>query len=524
MGYEIIRTSVVLLVAFTGQIALASGREALAQASPTSTEATANAAATTMENAVVKVFSTVIYPDYYKPWVRQAPSELIGSGVIIEGKRILTNAHLVRYASQVQVQASQSSEKVPASVAAIADDVDLAVLQLEDERFFESRNPLPRVSNLPPLKDTVTAYGYPIGGNSLSVTKGIVSRIEFTGSNPFAAGHLQIQIDAAINPGNSGGPAAVDDKMIGLAFSYVPSAQSIGYIIPSEEIDIFLEDIIDGHYDGKPTLPDELQTLENPALRARLKLPSSADGMVVHKIAKGGPAYPLKKWDLITKIGDKAIDNQGMIGAGAGLRVRFPYEIQHLAKGGRVPLTIVRDGRELQIELPVAPARRTLVADLHGAYPPYFVYGPLVFSTATMPFLGGFVSTLARNPMNAFNLMTGPLMKRMFDEPAFDGEQLVVVSSPFFPHKLSRGYGDPVGDVVDSINGTHVKNLAHLVELLRDASGEFIVIEFEGRGGETLVFRRQEMLAGTDEILSTNGVRSQGSPEMLQIWSAKQSH
>jgi hypothetical protein len=125
--------------------------------------------------------------------------------------------------------------------------------------------------------------------------------------------------------------------------------------------------------------------------------------------------------------------------------------------------------------------------------------------------------------MKAFNLMTGPLMKRMFEEPAFEGEQLVVVSSPFFPHKLSRGYGDPIGDVVDSINGTHVKSLAHLVELLRDARDEFIVIEFEGRGGETLVFRREEMLAGTDEILSSNGVRSQGSPEMLQVWTAKHS-
>src|SRR5436309_15669767 len=57
-------------------------------------------------NSVVKVFSTVRYPDPYKPWTKQAPSEISGSGVVIEGKRILSNAHLVLYASQVQIQAN----------------------------------------------------------------------------------------------------------------------------------------------------------------------------------------------------------------------------------------------------------------------------------------------------------------------------------------------------------------------------------------------------------------------------------
>ena len=84
---------------------------------------------------------------------------------------------------------------------------------------------------------------------------------------------MRIQIDAAINPGNSGGPAIAGDKMIGLAFSKLGGdTQNIGYIIPNEEVDLFLKDIADGHYDGKPAMYDELQTLENPALRDYLKL------------------------------------------------------------------------------------------------------------------------------------------------------------------------------------------------------------------------------------------------------------
>src|SRR5579883_182758 len=80
------------------------------------------------ESAVVKVFSTIRRPDVAKPWAKSAPIEATGSGVIIEGHRILTNAHVVSYASQVQVQGNQSGDKVAATVEAFAPGIDLAVL------------------------------------------------------------------------------------------------------------------------------------------------------------------------------------------------------------------------------------------------------------------------------------------------------------------------------------------------------------------------------------------------------------
>ena len=225
------------------------------------------------------------------------------------------------------------------------------------------------------------AYGFPTGGTSLSITKGIVSRIEFVSYNYPVSG-LRIQIDAAINPGNSGGPAIAGDKMIGLAFSKLGGdTQNIGYIIPNEEVDLFLKDIADGHYDGKPAMYDELQTLENPALREYLKLDKSVEGMVVHRPYKTDASYPLKEWDVITQIGDTPIDNQGMVKLDKDLRVSFSYLIQQLAKDGKLPLTVVRAGKTLQIELPVSAEHPTLVTDLHGSYPSYFIYGPLVFST-----------------------------------------------------------------------------------------------------------------------------------------------
>ena len=66
-----------------------------------------------------------------------------------------------------------------------------------------------------------------------------------------------------------------------------------------------------------------------------------------------------------------------------------------------------------------------------------------------------------------------------------------------------------------------MKNLKHLVEILRDSKDEFLTFTFDQRGAETLVFPRQAMIASTEEILTDNGVRSQASPELLAVWNAK---
>jgi S1-C subfamily serine protease len=472
-----------------------------------------------IENSVVKVFATMRYPDPFRPWTKQAPTEVSASGVVIEGKRILTNAHVVLYATQVQIQANAAGDKLSATVVAVAPGIDLAVLQLDDPSFFDTHSAINRASDLPRIKDAVLAYGFPTGGTSLSITKGIVSRIEFV-SYSFPVSGLRIQIDAAINPGNSGGPAVAGDKMIGLAFSKLGGdTQNIGYIIPNEEVDLFLKDIADGRYDGKPAMYDDLQTLENPALREYLKLDKSVEGMVVHRPYKTDAAYPLKEWDVITRIGDTPIDNQGMVKVSKDLRVGFGYMIQRLAKNGVLPLTLVRAGRTIQVELPVSAEHPTLVADLHGSYPPYFIYGPLVFSTATWQLISGLENNLGM--LRALGFVKSPLVTRALDAPDSDLEELVVISSPLFPHKLANGYSNPAGEVVYSVNGTRIRSLRQLVAVLRDLKDPFVTIEFDQKGGEALVFSRTAMVAATDEILTDNGVRAQGSADTLAVWQAK---
>jgi S1-C subfamily serine protease len=479
---------------------------------------TATAIPSRVENSVVKIFSTLRRPDPYKPWTKATPQDVTGSGVIIEGKRILTNAHVVGYASQVQIQASQDGDKVGATVVAVARGMDLALLKLDDESFFDKHPALPRASVLPDVREQVFAYGYPVGGNSLSITKGIVSRVEFV-TYSFGNAGLRVQIDAPINPGNSGGPVIAGDKMIGLAFSGMANAQNIGYVIPNEEVELFLSDVADGRYDGKPLMLDTVQTLENPVLRQYLKLDKSVEGAVVQRPYRSDAAYPLKEWDVITRIGDYPVDNQGMVKLGANLRVRFQYHVQHVAKNGKVPLTIVRGGKTMQVEVPAGGPRPLLIPDLNGGYPSYFVYGPIVFSRASAEYLASIsVNAVA---LNALSFNASPLVTRRGEAPDARHEELVVVSSPFFPHKLVAGYSNRMGAVVESVNGTPVRSLRHLVALLRDLKDDMIVIRFDQREGETMVLPRKQMLESTESILSDNGIRSQGSPDLMEIWNGK---
>lgn len=471
-----------------------------------------------VENSVVKIFATIRRPDPYKPWTKASPADVTGSGVIIEGKRILTNAHVVGYASQVEVQASQSGDKVPARVIAIARGLDLAVLELDDASFFDKRPPVPRAAMLPDVRQQVFAYGYPVGGNSLSTTTGIVSRVEFVNYGAFSSG-LRIQIDAPINPGNSGGPVVAGDRMIGLAFSGLVNAQNIGYVIPNEEIELFLRDVADGRYDGKPLMHDSVQTLENPALRQFLKLDKSVEGSVVHKPYRTDAAWPLKEWDVITHIGEYPVDNQGMVKLGSNLRVRFQYRIQQVARNGTIPLTVVRDGKPIKIALPAIGARPLLIPDLNGTYPSYFIYGPLVFSRATTEF-NSFVSGSVQG-MNLYAFNASPLVTRRGDSPSSEREELVVISAPFFPHRLVSGYSNRFGSVVESVNGKPVRSLQHLVETLRDLKDEQLVLRFDQRYGETMVLPRKAVLEATEGILSDNGIRMQGSDDMMKVWGGK---
>ncbi|PFH37792.1 hypothetical protein BESB_001340 [Besnoitia besnoiti] len=135
-----------------------------------------------------------------------APKDGSGSGFVIGERRIITNAHVVTDATRVLVRRHGNAKKYLASVLATAHEADLALLEVHNDEFWENLEPL-HFGGIPHLGDSVIVLGYPTGGDQLSITEGVVSRVGMSRYSHSSSNLLTVQIDAAINPGNSGGPA-----------------------------------------------------------------------------------------------------------------------------------------------------------------------------------------------------------------------------------------------------------------------------------------------------------------------------
>ncbi|HCT46047.1 MAG: peptidase S1 [Phycisphaerae bacterium] len=472
-----------------------------------------------IRDSVVKIFTTQRNPDFESPWTKQTPQEISGTGFVISGDRILTNAHMVEMASQIFVQPPHSADKIRAEVIGIAQGIDLAVIQLrrEDDRvaFREGHPALSLSDQLPTIGSTVQAIGYPLGGQQISLTEGVVSRIEFTAYAQETAG-LRIQIDAALNHGNSGGPVVQDGKVIGVVFSGIESADNIGYVIPVEEVEAFLTDIDDGQYDGRARLLVRgFQTAENPDLRDWLGLSYDQTGLLFTGVGDDldDEDIVLEPWDLIDRVGDEDVDNAGMITIGDNLRLNWAYMIPILAPegSGTVPVTVLRDGEQVQLDVPVTNKRDEITPALGDEYPEYFIVGPLVFSPARIEHLQNFYAPYLAMQGNPAALRAGQTKD-------FPGEEIVMLVSDFLPHPITKGYKISYKPAVKELNGVKIESLTHLVEMIRDSDEDFLNFTFYDKGQETLVFHRQDLLDTTEEILEDNSIRNQGSDRFMEIW------
>jgi len=463
------------------------------------------------EDSVVRVVASLRLPNPVRPWAKQNPIDVMGTGVVIDGKTVLTNSHIVLYAGEVFVQAPRGGDRVAAKVASIGPGIDLATLTLEEATFFDKRPPIPRAAKRPAASDPVDLMGFPVGGAGPAVTRGVVSRIDYAPYVDLTEG-LRIQVDAPAGPGSSGGPALVNGKMVGLVFR---RSQNAGYVIPNEEIDAYLDDVRDGRYDGKPRVADHFQPLNNEALRKKLGLARSDRGVMVRKPWKADPAYPLREGDVVTRVGTAAVDNEGLVDFEENLRLPFLALVPRLVQGGVVPVRLVRDGKPLEVGMVATRDDDRLIKPYGGRYPPYFVHGPLVFS----PAIEEAMSTYAQgNPMA---MLGSPLATRESDRIAFPEEELVVVTAPILAHSIARGYADPFGQVVKDVDGVAIRNLCHLVEVLRDGRGEYLTIRFFGDLSETLVFPRKAIEDSTADLMSENGIPRRGSDQVMTVWNSK---
>jgi len=467
-----------------------------------------------IRDSVVKIFATYRGPDFARPWTKQAPQELSGTGFVIEGDRFITNAHVVEQATRIYIQPPNSADKLRAEVIGISQEMDLALIQIKkvtEREEFHANHPVLELSDtLPTIGSTVQAIGYPMGGEQVSITEGVVSRIEYTEYNMEARG-LRIQVDAALNRGNSGGPVIFDDKVCGVVFSGIEYAENIGYVIPASEVHLFLSDIEDGQYNGPPELHGaRFQTCENDALRAYLGLSKDQTGIVYTRPSEDSKLL-LQEWDLLDMIGQHDIDNAGMVTRDDDLRLHWRYFIRELAVDGNVPVTVIRDGKSIEIELSVSNDRDELVPFIGNNYPEYFIVGPMIFTPVRREHF--------MNLYLGYGIIDGsPVGLHINEERKMPGQEYVVLAATFLPHAITKGYEVFGNPTLKSVNGIDIDSVSHLVEVLRDNEEESFMFEFFDRSQESLIFNAEELLESTEEVLEDNSIRRQGSDRFLKIW------
>lgn len=461
------------------------------------------AGAADIEKSVVKIYATVTQPNYYVPWVSFAPFDVSGSGCVIEGDLILTNAHVVSDVTYLQVRREGDPKKYVARIVAVSHEADLALITVDNPAFFEGVQPL-RLGGLPRTRESVTVYGYPEGGDALSTTQGVISRIETWEYVHSHQNLLAVQIDAAINPGNSGGPALVGDRIIGVAMQSFQQAENMGYLIPVPVIQHFLDDIEDGVQDGFPAAGISSQNIVNPAMTERYGVPEEQAGVLVTGLAAGSPgARVLEPGDVIVEVDGYEIAGDGTIELLPGVRPGFSHLISRRQVGETIPMTIVRDGVEMTVEMTLDATRADLQLVPRAIYdrsPEYFIYGGLVFMPLSWTYLES--AWGADWYHSAFPYLAATYSSEWRTEER-DG---VAILNIILPHEVNTGYQELYSEIVEEVNGVPVRGFHHLVELVENSDGEYV--EFVTNLGNRIVIDREDAAASEAEIMQIYGIPS----------------
>lgn len=440
---------------------------------PAPTTAPKLSQAQSIYGSIVRIEAATQVPDYREPWKAGRFSGGIGTGFLIAPNKFLTNAHVVSNARRLLITVHGSPRKHPARILHIAHDCDLALLEVVDPTPFLAMQPLD-IGEVPQLESQVRVIGYPVGGNRISVTRGVVSRIDFNAySHTRSDQHLVVQIDAAINPGNSGGPVLQDGHVVGVAFQGLRSADNTGYMIPTPVIRRFLKDIEDGSYDHYVDLGISDFPLFNPAMRKKLGLSQNAPGVLVARVTPDGPCDgSLEVNDILTSINGHAVDAAGNILIG-GEKVNMNEVVERKFAGDTITLSLIREGKAIEktITLKTFPPSR-IYSVQYGVKPRFTTFAGLV------------MQPLDRN-LYAAHSFTNTRVRRLFahylDEAIFKEREDIVILTRILADPVNTHVSGHVGTAIESINGEKIKSLKQAHALLHpDTPPEFFVIKCEG--------------------------------------------
>lgn len=445
-------------------------------------------------NSIVKVYASLSIPDYKQPWQTPSRIQVTGSGVVIQDDYIITNAHVISNSKFTQVSKGNDSKKYTASIEYVSHQADLALLKVKDKEFYKDVNALKFTEEVK-TGDNITVLGYPLGGNNLSTTKGVVSRLEIYSYVHSYENMFGIQIDAAINSGNSGG-AALDDNnnVVGIVMQKLTdnNTDNIGYIIPSVVVKTFLEDIKDKKVDGFDNSNTYFDTFLSPTKKEYYKI-NDNQGVIVSQIEKDETA--IKLGDIVLEVEGNKIFNDGKVETKYGLQqIRY---FEHLKPVGETIVYKVRRDNKILDAIYTLKKKNEVVYYEYDKEPRYLIYGGLVFAPLTQNYL--FANKL-------YNIKLFENFYQLKDK-AKNAIEGVVLQQEKFDHSVNEGY-IPGILLVHSVNNIKVKDFNHFVKLIDEVNDKYTVIDFIDLDYSKIILDTKKAKESFEEIKNVYGLSS----------------
>jgi S1-C subfamily serine protease len=449
-----------------------------------------------IKNSVVKIYTTHKSLNYLEPW-NVSTYQASGSGVIIDDKRILTNAHVVANSTYIEIKHFGKSKRYKAKVIAVSHQADLALLSVEDKSFFDNTKAI-KIGDLPTMRQKVSIYGFPMGGTTLSISDGIVSRIEHFRYKHSGEAFLGIQVDAAINPGNSGGPAISDGKIVGIVMQNNPSAQNIGHLVPPPIIKHFLKDLEDGKHDGFASLGIVSINIENPAMREFHGLKKDQSGHLITYITYN-EQHGFKVGDIITAINGKNVENDGSVSFRKDEFTNYKYCIDSHQIGEEIIVDIIRDGKRIQIPLALKnKINELLLVKIlqYDVMPSYIIHGGYIFS----PLTNNLLSQSKNIPMR--------LKKYLRLWPTKEKKDVVVLIKVLADENNQGNHGITFLPI-EKVNGRSIESFDEFKNIIKDSKDKFLVLEDED--GFQIVIDNEIANKNQQELLNRYNISSSES-------------
>lgn len=461
-----------------------------------------------MQDSILKIYSFKSDPNYYSPWRLHEPTQLTGSACVIEGGRILTNAHVVANSKYIQFKFNQDPKKYDAVVKYVSHEIDLAILEPTDPSVLEGVRAL-KIGELPEVLEDVLVFGYPIGGDVLSITKGVLSRVEYQTYTHSYSSYLAGQLDAAINPGNSGGPVIVNGEVVGIVMQKTSSGQveNIGYMIPSPVIKHFLTDIEDGVVDGVPEVGYSDQDMESPSMKEIYKMKPEDTGMFVKSINWDSPASGiLQVGDIILDVDGNKVADDGTMAFRQDERISYSYAFHKHQKGDEVKVKVLRDGKEkdLEITLDKFSKHYGLIEPLEfDKEPRFFIYGGMVFLPVNYNYLCTWKDCDAPD---RFSILAQ-------EAPSADKTEYASMLR-VLPAEVNKGYHNVYNFIITKVNGESYVDFKDFYDKVVHAKGKYVVLE-DSRNYQ-IVINRDMADASHEDILKKYKISKDRSDSLLE--------